>query len=193
MSELTDMRAHDMSHFVEVDLEKEAGEAEQHGHEGHGGHGGHGDGHDADGKEEHGHGGGHGGSHGSGGHKAGHGGGHGHDDAHGHKSKKSRHDSRVNSMAICREGEILPDRLGRWMQTLGQLPKERGVVFRIKGILAVKNHPYKHVFHAVMDVSDEDDAGPWAPGEKKVSKIVFIGKNLDQKFLKDGFDDIFER
>jgi len=184
MSELTDMRAHDMSHFVEVDLEKEAGEAEQHGHEGHGGHGGHGDGHDADGKEEHGHG---------GGQKAGHGGGHGHDDAHGHKSKKSRHDSRVNSMAICREGEILPDRLGRWMQTLGQLPKERGVVFRIKGILAVKNHPYKHVFHAVMDVSDEDDAGPWAPGEKKVSKIVFIGKNLDQKFLKDGFDDIFER
>eukprot|EP00913_Durusdinium_trenchii_P007608 g7149.t1 len=45
-------------------------------------------------------------------------------------------------------------------------------------ILAVKGHPYKHVFHAVMDISDEDDAGPWQEGEKKVSKIVFIGKAL---------------
>jgi len=210
MSELTDMRAHDMTNFVDAGIEKEAGEAQQHGHEDHCGHGGHGDGHDADGKEEHGgghvsghesgHGGGHeggqksghGGDH-EGGQKAGHGGGHGHVDEHGHVSKKSRHDSRVNTFAICREGEILPDRLGRWMQSIGKLPKDKGTIFRIKGILAVKNHPYKHVFHAVMDVSDEDDAGPWAPGEKKVSKIVFIGKNLDQKFLSDGFDDVFER
>mmetsp|Transcript_13606 Transcript_13606/g.14839 ORF Transcript_13606/g.14839 Transcript_13606/m.14839 type:complete len:94 (-) Transcript_13606:23-304(-) len=70
------------------------------------------------------------------------------------------------------------------MQSLGQLPPERGTIFRIKAILAVKGHPYKHVFHAVMDISDEDDAGPWAEGEKKVSKIVFIGKSLDQKFLR---------
>eukprot|EP00434_Breviolum_minutum_P023850 symbB.v1.2.021043.t1/scaffold1797.1/size100932/10 len=74
----------------------------------------------------------------------------------------------------------------------GQLPPERGTIFRIKAILAVKGHPYKHVFHAVMDISDEDDAGPWAPGEKKVSKIVFIGKSLDQKFLREGFEAIFE-
>lgn len=42
-----------------------------------------------------------------------------------------------------------------------------------------------------MDVSDEDDAGPWAEGEKKLSKIVFIGKSLDQKYLRDGFESIF--
>ncbi|OLQ01432.1 hypothetical protein AK812_SmicGene15826 [Symbiodinium microadriaticum] len=71
-----------------------------------------------------------------------------------------------------------------------QLPPEKGTIFRIKAILAVKGHPYKHVFHAVMDVSDEDDAGPWAEGEKKVSKIVFIGKSMDQKFLREGFHDM---
>lgn len=97
----------------------------------------------------------------------------------------------VNSMAIVREGEISPRKLGLFMQSLAKLPEERGVIFRIKGILAVKGHPYKHVFHAVMDVSDEDDAGPWGPGEKKVSKIVFIGKSLDNKFIRDGFDAIF--
>lgn len=50
-----------------------------------------------------------------------------------------------------------------------------GTIFRIKGILAVKNHPFKHVFHAVMDVSDEADAEPWGKDEKRITKIVFIG------------------
>jgi len=98
----------------------------------------------------------------------------------------------VNSFALMKEGEIVPRRLAAWMGTLGSLPKERGILYRVKAILAVKGHPYKHVFHAVMDVSDEDDAGPWAEGEKKLSKIVFIGKSLDRKYLMDGFESIFE-
>lgn len=209
LGELSNMRAHDMANFVNVDIDKEAATAKEleqghgGGHGGHGsGHGGHGGGHDAHGEghdpnctEDHGGGGGHGGdaAHSGGGHGAGHAtatdsDGHG----HGHISKKSRHDSRVNSFSIVKEGEIIPQRLSRWMQSLGQFPEDKGTIFRIKAILAVKGHPYKHVFHAVMDCSDEDDAGPWAPGEKKVSKIVFIGKSLDQKFLRDGFMDIFE-
>eukprot|EP00421_Protoceratium_reticulatum_P041805 CAMPEP_0168441726 /NCGR_PEP_ID=MMETSP0228-20121227/43642_1 /TAXON_ID=133427 /ORGANISM="Protoceratium reticulatum, Strain CCCM 535 (=CCMP 1889)" /LENGTH=513 /DNA_ID=CAMNT_0008456067 /DNA_START=38 /DNA_END=1579 /DNA_ORIENTATION=- len=200
VTELTNLRAHDMTHFVDSSIEVEA--AEDHGHEGHGGHGGGHDGH-GEGHEGHGGHGGHGDGHGHDCKEEGHGheghgssssGGHGHDDGHGHASKKSksRHDSRVNSMAICREGEMQPKKLSEWMASLGKLPKERGTIFRIKGILAVKNHPFKHVFHAVMDVSDEDDAGPWAEGEKKISKIVFIGKNLDQQFLRDGFEGTFE-
>merc|ERR1712071_131558 len=95
-------------------------------------------------------------------------------------------------MGIIKEGEIIPRRLSAWMQSLGQLPEGKGTIFRIKAILAVKGHPYKHVFHAVMDVSDEDDAGPWGPNEKKISKIVFIGKSLDQQFLREGFMGTFE-
>eukprot|EP00448_Togula_jolla_P023025 CAMPEP_0170590436 /NCGR_PEP_ID=MMETSP0224-20130122/11871_1 /TAXON_ID=285029 /ORGANISM="Togula jolla, Strain CCCM 725" /LENGTH=500 /DNA_ID=CAMNT_0010914237 /DNA_START=47 /DNA_END=1549 /DNA_ORIENTATION=+ len=187
MSEITNMRAHDMTHFVEEELEKEAEVEPELEHGAHGGGHGHGHevnghGHDENCTEDHGHGGHE--SHGAG-HGSGHGGGHGH-------RNSSRHDSRVNSFAVVREGEIIPQRLARWMQSLGQLPAERGVIFRIKAILAVKNHPFKHVFHAVMDVSDEDDAGPWAEGEKKVSKIVFIGKGLDEKFLREGFEAIFE-
>mmetsp|Transcript_36133 Transcript_36133/g.67288 ORF Transcript_36133/g.67288 Transcript_36133/m.67288 type:complete len:458 (+) Transcript_36133:77-1450(+) len=210
MSELVNLRAHDMSNFINADIEKEAvdepeeghgghgghgehgGHGGHDGHEGHGGHGGHGDGHDPDCKEDHGHGdhGGHGGhgesngAHGS-----------GHADEHGHVAKKhkSRHDSKVNSMAFVREGEVLPSKLGNLMETLGQLPPERGTIFRIKGILAVKNHPYKHVFHAVMDVSDEDDAEPWAPGEKRITKMVFIGKALDKAYIREAFDSCFEQ
>jgi len=199
MTELTNIRAHDMAHFIDSNIEEEPGEVEGI-NVGHGGEGHFGNeiGHDQDCKEEHGHGGhgdGHGGHVGHGGHgdchaedkKRGHGHGHGHETP----AKKSRHDSRVNSFAAVREGEISPQRLSSWMQTLGQLPPEKGTIFRIKAILAVKGHPFKHVFHAVMDVSDEDDAGPWAQGEKKISKIVFIGKGMDEAFLRSGFDAIF--
>eukprot|EP00405_Crypthecodinium_cohnii_P016168 CAMPEP_0206451876 /NCGR_PEP_ID=MMETSP0324_2-20121206/19608_1 /ASSEMBLY_ACC=CAM_ASM_000836 /TAXON_ID=2866 /ORGANISM="Crypthecodinium cohnii, Strain Seligo" /LENGTH=499 /DNA_ID=CAMNT_0053921853 /DNA_START=75 /DNA_END=1574 /DNA_ORIENTATION=- len=189
MDELANIRAHDMANFVNEDIEKEAESTVviEDGHGGHGGHEGHGDGHghDENCTEDHGHGGhgGHGGGHGST-----HSGGHG----HGHGSKDNRHDVRVNSFAIVKEGEIVPRKLSMWMQMLGQLPEEKGTIFRIKAILAIKDHPFKHVFHAVMDVSDEDDAGPWAEGEKKINKIVFIGKSMDEPFLRKGFEAIFE-
>lgn len=192
ISELTNLRAHDMANFVNLDIDKEAeivGHGDIHGDvHGGGGHAstspqGHGDG---------------GAGHSGGNVVSGHGTGHGTQlDADGQPVKKSRldqakHDSRVNSFSIVREGNILPDRLGKFMQSMGQLDKDKGLIFRIKGILSVKDHPYKHVFHAVMDVSDEDDAGPWGD-EPRISKIVFIGKGLDQKFIRDGFEGVFEK
>lgn len=223
LEELGNMRSHDMIHFTEMDIEKEA-EEDPKLVEGHGGHsGGHDSGHghdEMDCDEEHGHGGGHGdghdGGHGGGhgghggGHEVGHDGGHGgsgysghggghgessgtgHGGGHGHGQKaESRHDARVNSFSIMKEGEVVPKRLSKWMHEIGSLPKEKGTVFRIKAILAVKGHPNKHVFHAVMDVSDEDDGPAWGDDERKICKIVFIGKGLDHKYLRDGFEAIF--
>merc|ERR1719336_2434178 len=100
MSEFGNIRAHDIGNFAEIDLEKEAEDVpvvqghEAHGghegHESHGGHGGHGVsyGHDSDPRNEQ--------VHGTG---------------HGHGSEASRHDNRVGSFAIVREGEIDPRRL----------------------------------------------------------------------------------
>jgi G3E family GTPase len=35
--------------------------------------------------------------------------------------------------------------------------------------------------------SAEGVGRPWAPNEKRVNKVVFIGKNLDRKELTEGF------
>jgi len=206
LTELSNIRAHDITHFADVtDFGVESAEPNVAGHgSDHGsGHGdGHGDGHDSDhGGHGSGHDGGHGGGHESGhdensssGHgelQAGHGdGGSGHGTGHGH-ANKARHDNRINSFSIIREGEIQPRFLARFFQWASNLPPIHGTVYRIKAILAVKGHPLKHVFHAVMDASDEDDAGPWAEGEKKVNKIVFIGKSLNQKVIRDAFEALF--
>jgi len=79
------------------------------------------------------------------------------------------------------------------MQSLKLMPPGKGTIFRIKAILAVKGEPEKYVYHAVMDVSDQDFAGPWKEGEKRINKIVFIGKNMDQQFLRRGWEMMFEK
>jgi len=111
--------------------------------------------------------------------------------AHGHGKRSSRHDSRLNSFAFVTEGEVVPRKLQEFMHTLSQLSPDRGSVFRIKAIMAVKGHPFKHVFHAVMDISDEDDAGPWEEGEPRTCKIVFIGKSMDRSFFQRGWEACF--
>jgi len=104
----------------------------------------------------------------------------------------SRHDLRVNSFGVVKEGLIIPEKLKMWLKSIAHLPKEKGTIYRIKAILAIKDHPFKHVFHAVMDVTNEDDASEWAPDEKKISKIIFIGKSLDKDYLRKGFEDMFQ-
>ena len=36
-------------------------------------------------------------------------------------------------------------------------------------------------------ILDGDHQRPWKPDEKRVSRIVFIGRKLDRQALEDGF------
>ncbi|KAF5827062.1 CobW/HypB/UreG, nucleotide-binding domain-containing protein [Dunaliella salina] len=108
---------------------------------------------------------------------------HGH--THGHK-----HDDRVTSVGIQMEGECNMQKLNEWLSTLLQV---RGPdLFRSKGILALQGTDHKHVFQGVHMIlqfsSSKDGAGrPWASGEKRTNKLVFIGKNLDRNELTNSF------
>jgi G3E family GTPase len=206
LSELSNIHSLNMKRFAEITdfgIEPEQPDLSGHGssgsgHEDHGGGhghedpgGGHGGGH------EHEHGGRHGHEHGGGhGESGGHGGGHGdvngkaHGGGHG-GGEVARHDLRINSFSIIREGEITSKKLKRFFQWLALLPPEAGIIYRIKAIFAVQGHPYKHVFHSVMGVADEDDAGPWADDEKKICKIVFIGKSIQQRRFREAFELLF--
>ena len=66
---------------------------------------------------------------------------------------------------------------------------EIGIRDRCKGVVAFAGTDEKFVFHGVHEQvafgpADED----WAPGKKKVCKMVFIGKNLEKEALKKGLD-----
>ncbi|MCI0600805.1 MAG: GTP-binding protein, partial [Beijerinckiaceae bacterium] len=65
--------------------------------------------------------------------------------------------------------------------------KEGASILRAKGILAFKDEPRRFVFQGVHMLLDGDLQREWKPHEKRVSKLVFIGRNLNGDDIRQGF------
>lgn len=65
---------------------------------------------------------------------------------------------------------------------IGELA-DREKIYRSKGILSVAGNDRRAVFHGVNNRFHIFWDRPWAPGEPRMSQLVFIGKNLDSKRL----------
>ena len=61
-------------------------------------------------------------------------------------------------------------------------------LFRMKGVLAVTNAHQRYVYHSVHMSFSGAFAEPWQPGEPRESKMVFIGRDLDEKLLTKTFN-----
>merc|ERR1712061_966914 len=107
------------------------------------------------------------------------------DDAFLEDSHDHQHDSRVSSVGLDLEGEVVQQKLNEW---IGWLLKEKGVdLFRSKGVLAVKGMKQKFVFQAIHMLFANSQEGAWGPEEERRCKMVFIGKNLNREELTTGF------
>ncbi|MET0604944.1 MAG: GTP-binding protein [Beijerinckiaceae bacterium] len=95
------------------------------------------------------------------------------------------HDEEMQSVAIQIPGDVDPDKFMPWVQELTQ--REGPNILRSKGILAFKGEPKRFVFQGVHMILDGDLQRDWKSGEKRESKIVFIGRKLDRKALEQGF------
>ncbi len=111
--------------------------------------------------------------------------GHGHAQAHGHGGAKHYHDEDMQSFAILHDGEVDPQKFMPWINTLVQA--EGGKILRSKGILAFKGEPKRFVFQGVHMMLDGDTQRDWKAGEKRTSKLVFIGRDLPEQQIRDGF------
>ena len=78
------------------------------------------------------------------------------------------------------------DKFFPWVQDL--VAKEGPSILRSKGILAFKDDPDRFVFQGVHMILDGDHQRPWAAGEKRESRIVFIGRNLPEEMIRKGFE-----
>jgi G3E family GTPase len=103
---------------------------------------------------------------------------------HGHDHD---HEEEVKSLSLSADRPVDPDKFQKWMGALLQL---RGPdIFRSKGILAIDGAPRRYVYQGVHMMMDSDWGTPWKEGEKRSSKLVFIGRNLDGENLQRGFND----
>ena len=95
------------------------------------------------------------------------------------------HDDEVGSFAIERDGDVDPEKLNDW---LGQILGDFGVdIFRMKGFLSIVTEPRRYVFQGVHMLFDAQPEKPWGDAPRR-NQLVFIGRNLDEQTIKQGFD-----
>src|ERR1700734_2787574 len=111
---------------------------------------------------------------------------HDHKHAHSHGGLKHYHDEDMQSISLRTEKPLNPDKFFPWVQELVQ--KEGPSILRCKGILSFKGDDERFVFQGVHMILDGDHQKPWQAGEKRNSRIVFIGRNLPGKMITDGFE-----
>ena len=77
-------------------------------------------------------------------------------------------------------------RVTNWLNAL--LQEQGPDILRAKGILDIKGDPRRLVFQAVHMILEGDYQLDWTDADNRYSRMVFIGRNLDEAALKAGFD-----
>jgi G3E family GTPase len=95
------------------------------------------------------------------------------------------HESDISSVSLSSSKPLDGDKVTAWLRNL--LAEKGQDILRAKGIIDVKGKDERLVFQAVHMVMDGDFQRDWKPDEKRYSRIVFIGRNLDETELQLGF------
>ena len=112
--------------------------------------------------------------------------GHDHDHHHDHDHGDSRHDDDIRGISLRLDRPVDANKITRWLNEL--LQAQGPDILRAKGILDVKGEERRLVFQAVHMILEGDLQRPWRDGDDRYSRMVFIGRNLDEARLKAGFE-----
>ena len=96
------------------------------------------------------------------------------------------HDDEVGSFSIEKDGDLDEKKLQAW---ISKLLREKGVdIFRMKGFLSIAGESNRFVFQGVHMIFSGKPDRPWGSLPRR-NQLVFIGRNLDEKEMRKGFED----
>jgi G3E family GTPase len=113
---------------------------------------------------------------------------HDHDHAH-HGREAGGHaheDQDIRGVALTLTKPLDGRKVTQWLNDV--LQTQGPDILRAKGILDVKGEEKRLVFQAVHMIMDGDFQRPWKPNEARYSRMVFIGRNLDEAKLRAGLE-----
>ncbi len=105
---------------------------------------------------------------------------HDHDSPDGH----AHEDQDISGVSLTSERPLDGQKVTQWLNAL--LQRQGPDILRAKGILDVKGEDRRLVFQAVHMIMEGDLQRPWKAGERRYSRMVFIGRNLDKVGLELG-------
>ncbi|XP_042501958.1 COBW domain-containing protein 1 isoform X1 [Macadamia integrifolia] len=97
------------------------------------------------------------------------------------------HNSGVRTLCISDQHKVNLDKFRVWLEEILWEKSYNMDVYRCKGVLSVQNSDQLHILQAVREIYEIVPARRWQEGESQMTKIVFIGQNLDEGILRDTF------
>lgn len=111
---------------------------------------------------------------------------HHHDHSHSHGGLKHYHDEDMQSLSLRSSKPLDADKFMPWLQ--GLVAAEGQKILRSKGILAFTGDDDRYVFQGVHMMLEGDHQRRWKDGEARESRLVFIGRELPEQMIRDGFE-----
>jgi G3E family GTPase len=116
---------------------------------------------------------------------------HDHHDHHDHDDPAGDHAARLHAddikgISVRLDRPVDGTRMTRWLNEL--LADQGPDILRAKGIVNVAGESRRLVFQAVHMMLEGDLQRPWGADEVRESRMVFIGRNLDEAKLRAGFE-----
>jgi len=96
------------------------------------------------------------------------------------------HDDAIASVCLRSDRPLDPDRFTVWLR--GLLAERGADLLRTKGILAIAGQDRRFVVQAVHMLMEGGFDTPWAAAQRRESRLVFIGRDLDAEGLRRGFE-----
>ena len=96
------------------------------------------------------------------------------------------HDDDITSVSFVSETPLDFEKFQTWF---GKVLQTRGQdILRSKGILDFDGLDERYVFQGVHMLMDGSPMGEWPKGRPKSSRVVFIGRDIENMGLKEGFE-----
>lgn len=85
---------------------------------------------------------------------------------------------------VCDDGDLDLDQFNKWVMLL--LREKGEYLYRMKGILAMHGYDEQFMVQGVHMIFDGTRGSSWSTSKRR-SKLVLIGRNLDEQGLKKDF------
>jgi G3E family GTPase len=109
-----------------------------------------------------------------------------HDHDHAHGARGHAHEDDIKGISLSLERPMDGAKFTAWLDRL--LGEQGQNILRAKGIIDVHGEDRRLVFQAVHMILEGDLQKPWGANERRWSRAVFIGRDLDEAALKAGFE-----
>ena len=97
-----------------------------------------------------------------------------------------KHSRDINAICIKNNKVINGELFNKWIYKFAQFNGEN--LFRYKGIINLDNEARRFVFQGVHMTLDGRPGKPWKKNETRINELVFIGKNLNDLEINNGFN-----